>query len=79
MWIEDYLEAVAAVQKYMPNYCWERISCSAFGSTIVFKPTSPDWYVVYVLKTKELWRTFEDTWRNPDHKELINDKWSWGA
>ena len=79
MWIDEYLEAITAVQKYLPDVCWNNISCSIFGDVIIFRPSTPNWYVVYERESKKLYRRFNDTWRNGDHWELIDENWNWGA
>ncbi len=80
MWIEDYIEAIAAVQNFFPNCCWDSISCSVFGDKFNFKPHDcEDWWIVYIRESKAIVRIFKDTWRNPDHYEVVNENWNWGV
>ena len=71
MWLSDYKDAIAAMEKFMGNTCWTSISCSWDGSAFIFTAGDPD-TTCWVWRRKEnvIEHHYADTWRNPEHKEI---------
>lgn len=71
MWLSDFEEAIAAMKEHCEWYCFSEIQVNLFGD-IVFKPDEYDtFYFVYIRHSKSIYKYYSDTWRHPDHYEVI--------
>lgn len=72
MWLSDFEEAVAAMKKHCGWSCFSAIHGSAFGDRVIFLPHDMnDFYFIYYTKNKSIIKQYRDTWRYPDHYEVI--------
>lgn len=75
MWLSDYKEAIEAMEAVFGDCCFEQIKCSFDGERIIFCTDNLDNLerYIYYRKTGKIIKAFNDTWRNPDHIEVIKE------
>ena len=72
MWLSDFEEAIAAMKEHCGWSCFSEIQASAFGDRFIFQPNdTKDFYFVYFRDSKKIIKQYFDTWRDPDHYEVI--------
>lgn len=72
MWLSDFEEAIAAMKKHCNYSCFSVIQVNDFGDRFIFQPHDiKDFYFVYMRQSKKIYKCYSDTWRNPDHYEVI--------
>ena len=72
MFLSDYLCAInylAAALGSDMSICFTQVSCNVFGNSFIFAVGSTERYIVWRGGLIE--KVYNDTWRNPDHKEII--------
>lgn len=70
MWLSDFANAIQRMIKLCGDSCFKRVSTSIYGD-FIFETDSSDFYFIMSHKTFRIEKRFEDTWRNPEHKEVI--------
>ena len=71
MWLSDFEEAITAMKEHCKWYCFSEIQVNLYGD-IIFKPDEYDtFYFVYIRHSKSIYKYYSDTWRNPEHYEVI--------
>ena len=70
--LSQYKKAIELMEHFMGNGYFTSISCSWDGTAYLFKTGDPDtsYFVVYPEEGFIEIR-YADTWRNPDHKEVV--------
>ena len=72
MWLSDFEEAIAAMKEHYSWECFSMIQPNAFGDCFLFQPNGmKDFYFVYVRQTGTIIKCYSDTWRHPEHQEII--------
>ena len=72
MWLSDFEEAIAAMKEHCKWSCFSEIQAGAFGDRFIFQPHDMrDFYFVYYKNSKKIVKQYSDTWRNPEHYEVI--------
>jgi len=72
MWLSDFEEAIAAMKEHCNYSCFDSIVVSTFGDSFIFQPRGPkDFYFVYFRDSKKIVKQYFNTWRKPDHYEVI--------
>ena len=72
MWLNDFEEAITAIKEHCKWSCFDSVAASAFGDSFIFQPRGPkDFYFVYFRDNKKIVKQYFDTWRKPDHYEVI--------
>ena len=70
MFLSDYVEAIQKMIEICGNGVWYDVSCNFYGD-FIFKTDIPDYYFIMSHKTHRIEKIYKDTWRNPEHKEVI--------
>ena len=75
MWLSDYKKAIKEIEKVFGNCCFEQIKGSLDGERIIFYTSYLDNLenYIYYRRTGKIIKCFNDTWRNPDHIEVIKE------
>lgn len=72
MWLSDFEEAIAAIKEHYTWSCFSLIQCGVFGDRFIFQPNEMNnFYFVYFRKTGSIIKQFSDTWKHPEHYEVI--------
>ena len=72
MWLSDFEEAIAAMKEHCNYSCFDRIETNIFGGSFLFCPcNTSNFYFIYHRKNGKIVKRYSDTWRNPDHYEVI--------
>lgn len=72
MWLSDFEEAIAVMKEHCKWSCFSEIQAGAFGDRFIFQPYDmKDFYFVYFRNSKKIVKQYSDTWRNPEHYEVI--------
>lgn len=77
MFLYDYLKAIEILADCLESYysiCIDKIQCAVFGDWFFFYPdrNNKEYYAVNV-KTARIEYRYPDTWRNPDHRDIIQE------
>ena len=73
--LNEYKDAIALMEQFIGNGNFTSISCSWDGSAYIFKTGDPDTsYFVVFPDTRTIEIRYADTWRNPDHKEVVYEE-----
>ena len=72
MSLEDYKKAIDILVSAIgeDTCCFVSVSASLFGDRFIFNIDSDTRYIVSI-ETGRITKEFTDTWRNPEHKEII--------
>lgn len=72
MWLSDFEEAIAAIKEHCKWSCFSEIQAGVFGDRFIFQPDDmKDFYFVYFRNSKRIVKQYSDTWRYPEHFEVI--------
>lgn len=72
MWLSDFEEAIAAMKEHCKWSCFSVIQAGMYGDRIIFQPHDlKDFYFVYMRQSKKILKCYSDTWRNPEHYDVI--------
>lgn len=72
MWLSDFEEAIAAMKEYCGWSCFSEISTDWAGESFIFNPyDNSNFYFVYFRKSKRIVKRYQDTWKHPEHQEII--------
>ena len=72
MWLSDFEEAITAMKEHCNYSCFGAIQATIFGDCILFIPAEiTDFRFVYFRDSKKIIKQYSDTWRNPEHYEII--------
>ena len=73
MFLMDYTKAInylVSVLGSNASICFTQVSCNVFGNSFIFAvDSSTERYIVWRGGLVE--KIYNDTWRNPTHKEII--------
>lgn len=74
MWLTDYEQAIKDMMKVFGNSCWKSITTDVNGN-FIFETTMEhaDYYYICYHRTGRIIKVFNDTWKNRDHWELIQE------
>ena len=76
MWLSDFEEAIAAMKEHCNWSCFSKIEAGIFGEKLIFTPDGRnDFYFVYMRYSKKIYKCYSDTWRNPEHYEIIYERY----
>lgn len=75
MWLSDFEEAIKNVKAIVGDCCFMRMDWAFDGSAVIFYPNTgleaDDVHYIYFRKSHRLVKRYADTWKNPEHKEVI--------
>ena len=75
MWLSDFEEAIKKVKAILGDCCFMQAQWAWDGSKLIFYMNTfiepNDGYLVYFRKTHRLEKWYGNTWKNPEHKEVI--------
>lgn len=72
MYLNDFKEAIEAMEKHSGWSCFSLIQISAFGDRFIFLPYRiNDFFFVYFINNGKIVMQYSDTWKNPEHKTVI--------
>jgi len=75
MWLSDFEEAIAAMKEHCKWSCFAVIQASMYGDRFIFQPEDADsikdFVFIYFRNSKKIVKQYSDTWRNPEHYEVI--------
>lgn len=72
MWLSDLIKAAQIMMSAHEDFCLSDVSLSFDGKTVGFHTTSSDGrYYVSNSDTGRVELHWPDTWRNPEHREII--------
>ena len=73
MFLVDFVNACAALAAALggnTTMCFNKISCNTFGNCFIFSADVSD-AEYRVWRGGKIEKVYPDTWRNPDHREII--------
>lgn len=73
MWLSDFEEAIVTMREVLKECCGlMKIEWTWDGERAIFSGEAGEKsYLVYFRKSHRIEKHYEDTWRNPEHKEVI--------
>ena len=72
MWLSDFEEAIAAMKEHCIYSHFSVIQAGAYGDRFIFQLHNlKDFYFVYYRDSKKIVKQYSDTWRHPEHYEVI--------
>ena len=72
MFLSDFEEAIAAMKEHCGWSCFSKIETGIFGDRFIFTPHGrDDFYFMYMRHNKNIYKCYSDTWKNPEHYEVI--------
>ncbi len=75
MFLQDFQEVINILAKALGGKCtccFQNIGVNVFGDKFIFTIDDNSHYVVNV-ETGRITKEFSDTWRNPEHMEILRE------